>query len=69
MAEKYCMFLDHKWVETYYGYRCENCDEFIPYGCEPWAYERDDEYRSDEYYPDDDERDEDIAAGDYGYYA
>lgn len=26
---------EHKWVEEYYGYKCE-CGAFIPYGCEPW---------------------------------
>lgn len=25
------------WQEEYYGWRCKNCDDFIPFGCEPWT--------------------------------
>lgn len=32
----FCEATYHKWVEGYYGYTCENCGDFIPYGCEPW---------------------------------
>lgn len=32
----------HDWQEEYYGYRCLNCKDFIPFGCEPWMdYEPD----------------------------
>ena len=27
----------HDWEEDYYGYVCQKCGQFIPYGCEPWA--------------------------------
>lgn len=36
-AREVCELSYHDWVEEYYGYRCVNCGEFIPYGCEPWA--------------------------------
>jgi hypothetical protein len=26
----------HVWKEEYYGYKCEGCQMFIPYGSEPW---------------------------------
>jgi hypothetical protein len=32
-----CEATHHEWKEEYYGYKCETCGEFIPYGCEPWA--------------------------------
>lgn len=32
----YCLGVPHEWREEYYGYRCIDCDLFIPYGCEPW---------------------------------
>jgi hypothetical protein len=32
-----CAAGDHQWREEYYGYKCINCEEFIPFGCEPWA--------------------------------
>lgn len=53
MKTDYCMFLEHKWIETYYDYQCENCNEFVPYGCEPWAVV--DDYESEEYYPEPEE--------------
>ncbi len=31
-----CELTSHDWTEEYNGYRCKNCGEFIPYGCEPW---------------------------------
>jgi hypothetical protein len=31
-----CEMTSHAWKEEYYGYKCETCGEFIPYGCEPW---------------------------------
>lgn len=27
----------HVWKEEYYGYKCERCQTFIPYGSEPWV--------------------------------
>ena len=33
---KLCEMTHHEWKEEYYGYKCETCGEFIPYGCEPW---------------------------------
>ena len=36
-AFQLCLMTHHDWVEEYYGYRCSQCHEFIPYGCEPWA--------------------------------
>ena len=27
---------DHKWVEEYYGTRCEKCKMFFPWGMAPW---------------------------------
>lgn len=44
-AQAFCNATSHKYTEEYYGYVCENCGLFIPYGCEPWM-------------PDDDELDE-----------
>lgn len=35
-AEELCNLWQHQWKEGYYGYTCENCGMFIPYGCEPW---------------------------------
>ena len=26
----------HSWKEEYYGYKCERCEMFVPYGSEPW---------------------------------
>jgi hypothetical protein len=34
-AEEICNITHHKWVEEYYGYVCQDCGLFIPYGCEP----------------------------------
>ncbi len=34
---KICDAIDHRWLEEYYGYKCENCGSFVPYGCEPWV--------------------------------
>lgn len=31
-----CDAIDHRWLEEYYGYKCENCGAFVPYGSEPW---------------------------------
>ena len=31
-----CDPFHHKWVETYYGWECEICGMFVPFGCEPW---------------------------------
>lgn len=28
--------LSHFFQENYYGYRCETCGLFIPFGSEPW---------------------------------
>lgn len=49
---------EHKWVESYYGWECVECQLFIPFGCEPWMpiddYEDDyDEQDFDEPYFDD----------------
>lgn len=38
-----CNMTHHEWTETYYGYRCDNCGRFFPFGCEPWAPIDDDE--------------------------
>lgn len=35
-ARQICEATHHEWKEEYYGYKCETCGEFIPYGCEPW---------------------------------
>lgn len=32
----YCLSSQHNWKEEYYGYKCESCQLFIPFGCEPW---------------------------------
>jgi hypothetical protein len=32
------MECQHDWKEEYYGFRCTKCDQFHPYGLEPWAY-------------------------------
>jgi hypothetical protein len=34
---------NHDFQEEYYGYRCVKCQQFIPYGCEPWAADEDEE--------------------------
>lgn len=31
-----CPPTQHKWKEEYYGYKCEVCEMFVPYGSEPW---------------------------------
>ena len=31
-----CLPTQHSWKEEYYGYKCERCQTFIPYGSEPW---------------------------------
>jgi len=30
-------WLDHDWVEDYYGQTCRLCGMFIAFGQEPWA--------------------------------
>jgi hypothetical protein len=35
-AQEFCNATNHKWLEEYYGYVCENCGLFIPYGSAPW---------------------------------
>lgn len=52
LSQKWCNAFEHHWREVYYGYECEICGEFIPYGCEPWLDDEDEEYRSNEYYND-----------------
>lgn len=44
---EWCLGFDHQWKETYYGYECEHCHEFIPFGCEPWV--EDDDEKNQEY--------------------
>jgi len=52
-TREWCLTLDHHWRETYYGYECEICHEFIPFGCEPWIdYEDENEPLVIEYYDD-----------------
>jgi hypothetical protein len=36
-----CDAIDHRWLEEYYGYKCENCGAFVPYGSEPWLDDND----------------------------
>ena len=36
-AQQLCEMTGHKWQETYYGLKCEQCGLFIPDGCEPWT--------------------------------
>lgn len=31
-----CSPTQHSWKEEYYGYKCQRCQMFIPYGSEPW---------------------------------
>lgn len=42
IAERFCNEFHHQWKEEYYGYRCGECGQFIPFGCEPWLNEPDD---------------------------
>lgn len=42
-ASAVCDMTHHEWTEGYYGYRCDNCGLFIPFGCEPWAPNDDNE--------------------------
>lgn len=43
-VKQICDLTHHEWADEYYGLKCENCGEFIPYGCEPWIpFEDDDE--------------------------
>ena len=35
-AQEFCNVWRHDWEEEHYGYRCRNCRDFIPCGCEPW---------------------------------
>lgn len=49
-AQELCELTHHDWVEDYYGYRCSQCNMFIPYGCEPWI-DFDDEGDADDDYP------------------
>ena len=32
-----CLSTQHSWKKEYYGYKCERCQIFIPFGSEPWA--------------------------------
>lgn len=48
-AFRLCQMTHHDWVEEYYGYRCTQCGEFIPYGCEPWMPDEDERYPQREY--------------------
>jgi hypothetical protein len=34
--QQICDATHHKWIDEYYGQKCETCGIFIPYGCEPW---------------------------------
>lgn len=47
---KLCETTHHKWRGEYYGYKCEICGDFIPYGCEPWLPVEDDDEDAD-YHP------------------
>jgi hypothetical protein len=40
--EPLCLGIEHRWEETYYGYKCIECGEFIPFGSEPWIDTRTD---------------------------
>ena len=32
-----CNPKQHDWKEVYYGYKCERCQMFVPFGGVPWA--------------------------------
>lgn len=49
-AEEFCAMSHHSWNETYYGYECQNCGMFIPFGCEPWADYSDESDDEEEFY-------------------
>lgn len=36
VGESLCLGIEHRWEETYYGYRCIECGELVPFGSEPW---------------------------------
>jgi hypothetical protein len=40
----YCddLGIKHDFDEDYYGYKCQNCGIFYPYGCAPWEDDEDD---------------------------
>lgn len=38
----------HCWEEVYYGYKCAKCEQFIPFGCEPWLPEEAEMLASDD---------------------
>jgi len=40
-AQEICNLTHHDYAEEYDGYRCRNCDDFIPYGCAPWEWSPD----------------------------
>jgi len=46
-AQELCNMFTHRWKDEYYGYRCENCGDFIPYGCDPWMPFDDDDGEPD----------------------
>jgi hypothetical protein len=39
-----CDPFQHAWEEVYYGYECQKCGLFVPFGCEPWAPDADEVY-------------------------
>lgn len=52
-TQEVCGWIQHHWIETYYGIQCEQCGLFYPYGCEPWLPDEDN--LDEEYYADEDE--------------
>lgn len=36
-----CDLSSHQWEETYYGWKCLKCGDFVPFGCEPWSVDDD----------------------------
>lgn len=46
-AQEICGLTNHRWVEEYYGIRCEQCGLFYPDGLGPWMPLEDDRFDDD----------------------
>jgi hypothetical protein len=50
VVARFCQqWSDHDLEERYYGYQCNKCELFIPYGQEPWICEAGEEIKIDRY--------------------
>ena len=45
VSQNFCDPSKHEWEDEYYGHRCKICNQFLPFGCEPWRIDDTDEDR------------------------